>query len=97
MKDEFQKYIIDLYQDIPSGVYEGLLSTFCFGVVLMLAFCGIKKGLKYSIGLLLTEYVFKPLLRGEGEVSDVIRKATIVYDGKLTEEFLYLKDFAEGK
>jgi len=46
---------------------------------------------------MLTEYVFKPLLRGEGDVSDVIRKATIVRDGKLTDKFVYLKDFAEGK
>lgn len=48
-------------------------------------------------GDMLTEYVFKPLLRGEGDLSDVIRKATIVRDGKLTENFSYLKVFAESK
>ena len=48
-------------------------------------------------GDMLTEYVFKPLLRGEGELSDVIRKATIVRNGKLTERFDYLSDFAKGK
>lgn len=48
-------------------------------------------------GDMLTEYVFKPLLRGEGERSNVIRKSTIVCDGELTEKFSYLKDYAEGK
>ena len=48
-------------------------------------------------GDMLTEYVFKSLLRGESDLSDVIRKATIVCDGKLTENFSYLKDFAESK
>ena len=48
-------------------------------------------------GDMLTEYVFKPLLRGEGDVSDVITKATIVCNGKLTERFAYLSDFAKGK
>ena len=33
----------------------------------------------------------------EGEKSSVIERSTIVEDGKLTERFSYLKDFAEGK
>ena len=48
-------------------------------------------------GDMLTEYVFKPLLQGKGGQSDVIRKATIIRDGKLTDKFDYLNDFAEGK
>ena len=48
-------------------------------------------------GDMLTEYVFKPLLRGEGDQSDVIRKATIVRDGRLTEKFSYLENFSKGK
>lgn len=48
-------------------------------------------------GDMLTEYVFKPLLRGEGSISDVISKATIVKDGHLTERFSYLEDFSKGK
>ncbi|MBR5989800.1 MAG: hypothetical protein IK003_09790 [Prevotella sp.] len=48
-------------------------------------------------GDMLTEYVFKPLLRGESDQSEVIRKATIVRNGKLTERFDYLSDFAKGK
>lgn len=58
MREQFRQYIINLYQDIPTEVYEGLLSVFCFGLVLLLGFCGIKKGLRYTSGLLLVEYVF---------------------------------------
>jgi alanine dehydrogenase len=48
-------------------------------------------------GEMLTEYVFKPLLRGEDVESEVIRKATIVQNGRLTEKFSYLKSFSEGE
>lgn len=58
MREQFRQYIINLYQDIPTEVYEGLLSVCCLGLVLLLIFCGIKKGLRYSSGLLLVEYVF---------------------------------------
>ncbi len=46
-------------------------------------------------GEMLTEYVFKPLLRGEGNSAEVIKKATIIKDGCLTERFSYLDDFAK--
>lgn len=58
MRELFRTYIVSLYQNIPTEVYEGLLSVFCFGLGLLLGFCGIKKGLRYSSGLLLVEYVF---------------------------------------
>lgn len=58
MSDKFKQYIISLYQDIPQEVYEGLLSVFCVGVVLFIAWKGFKTGLRYSALLLLTEYVF---------------------------------------
>ncbi|MBR4338247.1 MAG: hypothetical protein IKP91_08435 [Bacteroidaceae bacterium] len=48
-------------------------------------------------GDMLTEYVFRPLLRGEGDTSDIIRKATIVHNGKLTEKFSYLEGFSKGE
>ena len=54
----FSQYINGLCQNVPANVYEGLVSVFCLGVVLILAFIGIKRGLKYITGLLLTEYVF---------------------------------------
>ena len=58
MKEEFYLYIVSLYKDVPEWVYEGLASVFCLGVVLMLALCGFKKGLRYSAGLLFFEYLF---------------------------------------
>ena len=58
MREQFRTYIVSLYQNIPAEVYEGLLSVCCFGLVLLLGFCGIKKGLRYSSMLLLIEYVF---------------------------------------
>lgn len=58
MKEHFRQYILDLYKDVPSEIYEGLLAVFCLGAVVMMAFWGIKRGLWYSAGLLLVEYVF---------------------------------------
>ena len=45
-------------------------------------------------GEMLIPHVFEPLLKGE--YSKVIDGATIVKDGKLTEKFSYLSDFAKG-
>lgn len=58
MSDEFKQYIISLYQDIPLEVYEGLLSVFCIGLVVFIAWKGFKTGLRYSAALLLVEYIF---------------------------------------
>ena len=58
MSDEFKQYIISLYQDIPQEVYEGLLSVFCIGLVVFIAWKGFKTGLRYSAVLLLVEYIF---------------------------------------
>ena len=58
MQDEFKQYIISLYKDIPQEVYEGLLSVFCLGVVLFVAFKGLRTGLRWSSVLLLIEYIF---------------------------------------
>jgi glycopeptide antibiotics resistance protein len=58
MREQFRTYIVSLYQNIPTEVYEGLLSVFCLGLVLLLGFCGIKRGLRYTSGLLMVEYVF---------------------------------------
>jgi alanine dehydrogenase len=46
-------------------------------------------------GEMLIEYVFKPLLSNDGDASEIIRKATIVKDGRLTEQFSYLEDFTK--
>ena len=58
MREQFRQYIINLYQDIPQEVYEGLLSVFCIGLVVFVAWKGLKTGLRYSANLLLVEYVF---------------------------------------
>ena len=58
MREQFRQYIINLYQDIPQEVYEGLLSVFCIGLVVFIAWKGFKSGLRYSAILLLVEYIF---------------------------------------
>lgn len=56
--DEIRQYVVSLYQVVPISYYEGLISLFCIGSVLMLSFCGLKRGSHCSAGLLLVEYVF---------------------------------------
>lgn len=46
-------------------------------------------------GEMLTEHVFKPLLRTESHISKVMQRAVIVKDGKLTERFSYLGSFVK--
>ena len=58
MREQFRQYIINLYQDIPQEIYEGLLSVFCLGVVVFIAWKGFKTGLRYSVAILLIEYIF---------------------------------------
>ena len=58
MREQFKQYVISLYQDIPLEVYEGLLSIFCIGLVVFVAWKGFKIGLRYSVALLLIEYIF---------------------------------------
>ena len=58
MQGEFKQYITSLYKDIPQEVYEGLLSVFCMGLVVFIAWKGLKTGLRYAATLLLVEYIF---------------------------------------
>ena len=58
MQEEFRQYVISLYKDIPQEVYEGLLSVFCIGLVVFIAWKGFKTGFRYSAILLLVEYIF---------------------------------------
>ena len=57
MEELFIRYIIDLYQDVPTSVYEGLLFVFILGTVALMAFKGIGKGRRLSAGLLALEYI----------------------------------------
>ena len=60
MIELFKQYFINLYQEvpIPMSVYEGLLSVFCMGTVLIFAIYGFRSGWKKGAGLLLIEYIF---------------------------------------
>lgn len=74
MREQFRQYIISLYQDIPQEVYEGLLSVFCIGLVVFIAWKGFKTGFRYSAILLLVEYIFlifcsTIIFRTTGEIS----------------------------
>lgn len=57
MKELFKYYLTELYNDVPPGVYEGLLSVFCLGAVGLFAINGFKKGWRLVAGLLLVEYI----------------------------------------
>lgn len=58
MKEQIKEYALSLYRDIPATVYEGLLSVFCLGVVIIIAFWGFRNGWRKIAGLVLAEYVF---------------------------------------
>ena len=58
MTNRYLKYAINCFCDIPANVSIGLLVVFCVGVVLLLAFLGFKKGIKWLAGLILLEYLF---------------------------------------
>lgn len=57
MRALYSRYITDLYQDIPEGIYKGLLSVFCLGLVFLIASKDFQKGWKLSAGLLAIEYI----------------------------------------
>ena len=58
MREQLEQYILHLYQDVPTEVYEGILSLFCIGVVVGFVIFGWRRGWKKVVGLLLVEYVF---------------------------------------
>ena len=58
MWDQLIQFAISRYNEIPTTVSVGFLVSFILGTVLFLAFFGARKGLKWSAGLLLLEYLF---------------------------------------
>ena len=58
MQEQFKWYAFNLYQGVPTEVYEGLLSISCIGIVGFLLIFGWKRGWRKVVGLLLSEYVF---------------------------------------
>ena len=57
MKADFFAYWNSLWNDIPIWVYEAGLLVLLAGWMICSLTCGIRKGLKYGLGLLLIEYV----------------------------------------
>ena len=54
----FKGYLLNLVNGVPHEVYIILLVVFCLGAVGLIGVKGWSKGLRYALGLLLTEYVF---------------------------------------
>jgi len=57
MIDIFQKYLRNLFKDVPIDVYVVLSCCLCLGIVLIFTIQGIKKGWRKVLGLILVEYV----------------------------------------
>ena len=57
MKADFLAYWNSLWNDIPIWVYETGILVFIAGLVICSLTYGIRKGLRYSLGLLLIEYI----------------------------------------
>lgn len=57
MGDQLNQFFIDIFQHIPTSFSVGMLLVFCVGTVLLMAFLGFRKGLRWSAVLLLAEYL----------------------------------------
>lgn len=57
MKDIFLQFVIDLYNDVPTYIYIILLVIFFVGLWLFYERCSYKIGVRYTLRLLLLEYV----------------------------------------
>ena len=53
----FADYVSRLAAGIPFAVYEVTASVFCIGLVILVTWKGIKRGIQYSLPLLLVDYV----------------------------------------
>lgn len=51
------RYVTNLYRDVPSYVYIGMLVTFSLGIVIAILLKGRRYSWQYIVGLLLAEYV----------------------------------------
>ena len=57
MRDLIISYVERLHFNVPGYVYIGLFLLFCIGMVFLVLYGGLKKGLRLSLGLLLAEYL----------------------------------------
>ena len=58
MEESIKTYLQSLQREIPSCVFEGLLSMLVLGGVIVLIIKGFKRGYRYILEILLFEYVF---------------------------------------
>lgn len=57
MIDKYLRYVGNCLDKVPVGVGIGLILVFCLGTAFFLVRQGLRKGLKWSAGLLLLEYL----------------------------------------
>ncbi len=58
MREQISQYLTDIYNGVPISIYEGLFSILFIGLVTILAFYGLKKGIRMFFVLFLAEYLF---------------------------------------
>lgn len=56
-REGVEKYWSSLITDIPSLVFQILLSILCLGIIIFIAWKGVRKGFRYSIRFILSELV----------------------------------------
>jgi len=56
--DKFQSFISYSFRAVPTSFIVGLVSAFILGTILFVTVLGWRKGMKWSAGWLLVEYVF---------------------------------------
>ena len=58
MIDKFRDFITFSFRNVPTSFIVGLVSAFILGTILFVVALGWKKGMKWSAGWLLVEYLF---------------------------------------
>ena len=58
MIDKFKEFISFSFRDVPTSFIVGLVSAFILGTILFVMALGWRKGMKWSAGWLLVEYLF---------------------------------------
>ena len=57
MNEELKGYCLRLINEVPHEVYVAMLIVLGVGALVLFGFCGFRKGLFYSLRLMLIEYV----------------------------------------
>jgi len=58
MTERISQFFNDSFKILPAGLVVGLLILFCIGIGVLLASLGVRRGIRWSAGLLLLEYIF---------------------------------------